>query len=129
MSHPSIFELARFVETGSETEVFEQHLDACDTCARKLSHLARRAVDARGLSGALALPTRRVPVQLPVLVALMACIAVLVSTPRRDAQLTLAPSVVFAPEGQHGTSLDVPCCQPALGSALPRDAGPGSRSD
>lgn len=130
MSHPSIFELARFVETGTESAAFEHHVDGCDVCAQRLSQVARRAVEARGLSHQLVLPRRPLPAVVPMAMALLACVAVLVSAPTRAAQRELPRPMPFAPEGLHGTPLvehagDLPLrSAPWLG-----DAGPGSRSD
>ncbi|MDP1917702.1 MAG: hypothetical protein Q8L14_15780 [Myxococcales bacterium] len=104
MSHPSIFELSRFIEAGAETDAFEAHVSACDTCASQLSRLAHRSMLSQGLSAHVVVPSRRVSPALAGFVALTACVAALIAQPSRAA-MTPGPSgfTMLAPEGVHGT--------------------------
>lgn len=103
MSHPSVFELARFIDAGCESDEFEAHVSACDDCARELSRLAHRSLVAHGWSGDAVLPpARRVSPALAGFIALTACFAVLVSLPLRAAT-PLDAFGAIAPEGEHGT--------------------------
>lgn len=128
MSHPSIFELARFVERGHDSDDFEQHVHACDVCAAKVGQLAQRVMVTRGLSSEAVVPRPPVPALVPVM-ALLACVAMLVSAPTRAAQLTAPPPMTEAPSDLHGTpwppsAVDEPFTSPSAG-----DAGPGVHAD
>ncbi len=128
MSHPSIFELARFVERGHDSDDFEQHVHACDVCAAKVGQLAQRVMVTRGLSSEAVVPRPPVPTLVPVM-ALLACVAMLVSAPTRAAQRSVPPSMTEAPSDLHGTpwppsAVDEPFISPSAG-----DAGPGVHAD
>lgn len=128
MSHPSIFELARFVERGHDSDDFEQHVHACDVCAAKVGQLAQRVMVTRGLSSEAVVPRAPVPTLVPVM-ALLACVAMLVSAPTRAAQRSVPPSMTEAPSDLHGTPwppsvVDEPFISPSAG-----DAGPGVHAD
>jgi hypothetical protein len=132
MRHPSVFELARFIEGDAESSGFEAHVSECDACAGRLSSLAHRAMRARGLAAELDVsPARGAPPALVALVALTACLAVFVSLPAR-ADLGAGYSVVseapaYAPEGVHGVAAP-PRIFPRPSDATFADAGP-SRED
>lgn len=126
MTHPTVYELARFVETGGELPDFERHVQTCEECASRLSRLAQRALAARGLSEVASVPVAAPPAVLPMLVALFACLAVLVSTPTRAAMgPQVSPSAPLAE--LHGTP--EPTSTVTLPATWGEDAGPGSRSD
>lgn len=127
MTHPSVYELARFVESGHESADFEAHLQTCEACAARLTRLAQRALEARGLAEVAVVPSAPMPTVMPVLVALFACLCVLVSTPSRAA--AVAPTVALVSSGElHGTP-DPRAVADAPMSMWQGDAGPGSRSD
>ena len=126
MSHPSIYELARFIEHGHESADFENHVQDCDACAARLSQLARRALVARGLAADAVVPSPPTPAVVPLLMAVFACVAVLVSAPTRAASLPSTPPVVFSSAELHGTPFPAVVTHPDLSGG---DAGPGAHSD
>lgn len=126
MSHPSIYELARFIEHGHESVEFDNHVQNCDGCAARLSQLARRALVARGLVSDAVVPSPPTPAVVPLLMAVVACVAVLVSAPTRAASLPSTPPVVFSSAELHGTPFPAVVTHPDLSGG---DAGPGARSD
>lgn len=127
MSHPSIYELARFVEDGQGADDFAQHVQDCDDCARRLSQLAHRALVTRGLASDAVVPAPPTPAVVPLLMAVVACVAVLVSAPTRAASLPSPVDPVDTTSSEvHGTPLPLRWSSPDV---APGDAGTGSRSD
>ncbi|MCA2980090.1 MAG: hypothetical protein INH41_18280 [Myxococcaceae bacterium] len=129
MKHPSIYELACFAETGHGADEFEPHVQVCDDCARRLSQLAWRSLAARGLTADVVVPAAPAPVVVPLLVAVLTCFAMMVSS--QTSAAPLPPSgepVSVGPSELHGTPLAPSTREPAR-RLTPGDAGWGSRSD
>ena len=96
MNHPTVFELDVFIRRGATSADFERHVSGCDSCARRLSSLARRASPAELIRDEP--QGRRLQAAA---VALAACLAVLLV---RTVSVTHVPFEFRAPEGVHGVA-------------------------
>lgn len=111
MTHPSVFELDVFIRRGATSEEFEAHVSGCDSCAARLSSLARRASPAALVRDDV--QGRRLQAAA---VALAACLAVLLV---RTVSLPVIPDA--APEGVHGVGTQQVVMM--VGDSGPTDSG------
>jgi hypothetical protein len=103
MSHPTVFELKRFVDGAATlSDAEERHVSRCPTCTTSLRRLARRELERQHLVATLPTFEPRVPA----LAALMAVLAAMLVVTSRPVPLPDAPTAVsaVAPEGIHGVA-------------------------
>lgn len=122
MSHPSLFELAQFIDRGDGDAAFETHVDGCSICAGTLTRLAQRSLSAKGLAHER--PSRTVSPMVTVL-ACFSALALVVALKPASASAQQAPVTVVAPEGVHGVPVEHSSFVVFPAAVAPADGGPG----
>lgn len=97
-AHVSVLDLHQFVTRGESSPHFEQHVNGCASCARKLSDFARRAVSPVPVLTDDAAEPRRLAA---FVMAFAACLAVMLVQSIRVPKFDVTPA---APEGNHGVA-------------------------
>jgi hypothetical protein len=118
MSHPSIFALKQFVDTGVALDPgASAHVSHCPSCAAALQRLASRALALRGLEATL--PSVETPPRVAALAFAAAAAAMAVMlTSQPLLHRTGEPLEALAPEGVHGVWADRASPSARVGTVL-----------